>query len=237
MRYYWLWSLIILWTIILGSLALIISLFDPTRGKVISWFVRLWGRLILNTLGNPYQIQGLDRLNPKENYIFAANHSSSLDIPLLFGCLPYWLVPIAKIELKWVPFLGWVMQAGGHVFIDRSNHENAMRSMEKTKRSLLEKPRSVLLFPEGSRTLNGEIQPFKPGGLLLSIETGIPIVPVAVDGTFQSFRKGSKKFTKHKLLISLGEPISTSEYLLDNRKQLAKDIREAVLQVKSEINN
>ena len=84
MRYYWLWSLIILWTIILGSLALIISLFDPTRGKVVGWFVRLWGKLILNTLGNPYQIQGLDRLNPKENYIFAANHSSSLDIPLLF---------------------------------------------------------------------------------------------------------------------------------------------------------
>ena len=200
-----------------------------------SWFVRLWGRLILNTLGNPYHVQGLDQLKPKGNYIFAANHSSSLDIPLLLGCLPYWLVPIAKIELKWVPFLGWAMQAGGHVFIDRSNHENAMKSMEKTKRSLLEKPRSLLLFPEGTRTLNGEIQPFKPGGLLLSIETGMPIVPVAIDGTFQSFKKGSKQFTKRKLFISLGEPIKTSEYLVDNRRQLAMDVRKAVLQLKSKI--
>ncbi|MEC7848590.1 MAG: lysophospholipid acyltransferase family protein, partial [Candidatus Neomarinimicrobiota bacterium] len=106
-----------------------------------SWFTRLWGRLILITLRNPYKVKGLDLLDPNENYIFAANHSSSLDIPLLFGCLPYWLVPIAKIELKWIPFLGWAMQAGGHVFIDRNNHEKAMKSMSEIKRSLLAKPR------------------------------------------------------------------------------------------------
>ena len=94
----------------------------------------------------------------------------------------------------------------------------------------------IQIHKDGNFT-HGEIQSFKPGGLLLSIETGIPIVPVAIDGTFQSLRKGSKKFTKHKLILSLGEPISTSEYLLDDRKQLAKDVREAVLQLQSEIDD
>ena len=199
-----------------------------------SWFTWLWGRLILITLRNPYKVKGLDLLDPNENYIFAANHSSSLDIPLLFGCLPYWLVPIAKIELKWIPFLGWAMQAGGHVFIDRNNHEKAMKSMSEIKRSLLAKPRSILLFPEGSRTLNGDIQYFKPGGFLLGIETGMSIVPLAIFGTFQSFKKGSKQFKKHKLLLKVGEPISPSKYLMEDRKQLAKDVRDAVLRLKSE---
>ena len=233
MRYYWLWFVVILWTIILGSLALFIALFDPTRGKAVSWFTRLWSRFILVTLRTPYQVQGLDLLDPDENYIFAANHSSSIDIPLLFGCLPYWLVPIAKIELKWIPILGWAMQAGGHVFIDRSNHEKAMKSMDEIKHSLLVKPRSILLFPEGSRTLNGEIQPFKPGGLLLGIETGMLIVPIAISGTFESLNKGSKQFKKHKLLLKVGEPINSGSYQFDDRKQLAKDVRDAVLRLKS----
>ena len=103
-------------------------------------------------------------LDISKNYIFAANHASSLDIPLMLGYLPFWTVPIAKIELKWIPFLGWAMQMAGHVFVDRGNHENAMLSIKNIKRSLTKKPRSILVFPEGSRTDDGKINQFKSPG-------------------------------------------------------------------------
>jgi len=145
--------------------------FDFTRGKILSKIVRYWARIIFLSAGIKIKIIGLENLDSSKNYIFAANHSSSLDIPLMLGFIPFWIVPISKIELKWIPFLGWAMQMAGHVFVDRSKHENAMLSIKSIKNSLLKRPRSILLFPEGSRTKDGQIKQFKSGGLSLGIET------------------------------------------------------------------
>ena len=195
--------------------------FDFTRGKMLSKIVRYWARTIFLSAGKKTKIIGLENLDSSKNYIFAANHSSSLDIPLMLGFIPFWIVPISKIELKWIPFLGWAMQMGGHVFVDRRNHEKAMSSLKKAKESLTRRPRSILLFPEGSRTDDGQLKQFKSGGLSIAIEASIPVVPVAIYGTFESLNKSSWYFKNQKLVIKLGKPIYTKEYTNHDRKIFA----------------
>ena len=185
-------------------------------------------------MGIKTEITGLENLDISKNYIFASNHASSLDIPLLLGFLPFWIVPISKIELKWIPFLGWAMQAAGHVFVDRRDHDRAMLSIEKINKSLLKTPRSILIFPEGSRTNDGGVKRFKSGGLSLGISTQMPIVPVAIDGTFESLNKNSTKFIKKLLTITIGCPITTKTFKDKDRKKLTKIVYDEVKKIKYE---
>ena len=208
--------------------------FDFTRGKILSKIVRYWARIIFLSAGIKIKIIGLENLDSSKNYIFAANHSSSLDIPLMLGFIPFWIVPISKIELKWIPFLGWAMQMAGHVFVDRSKHEKAMLSIKSIKNSLLKRPRSILLFPEGSRTNDGQIKQFKSGGLSLGIQTKTPIAPVAIIGTFGSLKKGSKLFTNNLLIIKFGNPIDVTDYSEKDRKILANIVCDRVKELKND---
>ncbi len=208
--------------------------FDFTRGKILSKIVRYWARIIFLSAGIKIKIIGLENLDSSKNYIFAANHSSSLDIPLMLGFIPFWIVPISKIELKWIPFLGWAMQMAGHVFVDRSKHEKAMSSIKNIKKSLIKRPRSILLFPEGFRTKDGQVNQFKSGGLSLGIEAKLPIAPVAIIGTFDSLKKGSKLFINNLLIIKVGNPIDTRGYTEKDRKILANIVCDRVKELKND---
>jgi len=210
---------------------------DFTRGRILAGIVRIWAKSIFLFNGVKTEIIGLNNLDLRKNYIFAANHSSSLDIPLLLGFIPFWVVPIAKKELKWIPFLGWAMQMAGHIFIDRSNHEKAMSSIIKIKSSLMKRPRSILIFPEGSRTLDGEIKPFKSGGLSLGISTKMDIIPIGIIGTYDSLKKGSEKFINNKLILIFGEPIKINQYSNFDRKILAEKVRYDIKKIIESYNN
>ena len=150
----------------------------------------------------------------------------------MLGFIPFWLVPISKIELKWIPFLGWAMQMAGHVFVDRRNHEKAMSSIKRIKKSLINRPRSILLFPEGSRTSDGKLKRFKSGGLSLGIETKIAIVPVAIIGTYESLKKDSTSFINNLLIIKIGNPIDTIGYNEKDRKILSNLVHDRVKELK-----
>tara|TARA_B100001175_G_scaffold222673_1_gene189669 strand:+ start:2022 stop:2600 length:579 start_codon:yes stop_codon:yes gene_type:complete len=188
----------------------------------------LWGKFILFTCGIKYKVSGLNNIDSKINYIFAGNHTSMLDIPIAFSGLPYWLVPIAKIELKSVMLLGWVMKTAGHIFVDRNKSESALRILEKVKISLIEKPRSILLFPEGTRTIDGSLGQFKRGGLLLAIDTKMPIVPIAFIGSYEMFGKGSWSMKGHSVELRVGSPIDPNNYSYESRRELAQFVREKV---------
>ena len=222
------------WTILFGIAVILVSPFDFKNGRILGFIVRYWAKTIFKTMGIKIRINGLENLDISKNYIFASNHASSLDIPLLLGFLPFWVVPISKIELKWVPFLGWAMQAAGHVFVDRRDHDRAMMSIEKINESLLKIPRSILIFPEGSRTNDGAVKQFKSGGLGLGISTQISIVPIAIGGTFESLNKNSTKFLKKLLTINIGNPISTEIFENKDRKKLTKIVYEQVKKIKYE---
>lgn len=222
----------IICTVFFGIVVIVFSFFDFKNGKLVGHIVRCWARSIFVASRIKTKITGLENLDISKNYIFAANHASSLDIPLMLGYLPFWTVPIAKIELKWIPFLGWAMQMAGHVFVDRRNHENAMLSIENIKSSLIKKPRSILVFPEGSRTDDGKINQFKSGGLSIGIATKIPVAPVAINGTYESLKKGSKKFTRKILEIKIGKPVLTNTFSDEDRKRLSQIVREKVKALK-----
>ena len=226
----------IFWTISFGVAVILFSPFDYKKGRILGFIVKYWAKSIFKTMNINVRVIGLDKLDRNADYIFAPNHASSLDIPLILGFLPFWIVPISKIELKWIPFLGWAMQAAGHVFVDRSDHEKAMLSIAKIKNSLLKNPRSILIFPEGSRTNDGKVNQFKTGGLSIGISTKISIVPVAIEGTFESLSKHSKKFVNKLLTISIGSPIDTRKYSLDDRKDLANFVNAEVKMLKNELN-
>ena len=226
----------IFWTILFGVAVILFSPFDYKKGRILGFIVKYWAKTIFKTMNINVRVVGLNKLNRNADYIFAPNHASSLDIPLILGFLPFWIVPISKIELKWIPFLGWAMQAAGHVFVDRRDHEKAMLSIAKIKNSLLKNPRSILIFPEGSRTNDGKVNQFKTGGLSIGISTKISIVPVAIDGTFESLSKHSKKFVNKLLTINIGSPVDTRKYSLDDRKDLAMIVNSEVKKLKNELN-
>lgn len=226
----------IFWTILFGVAVILFSPFDYKKGRILGFIVKYWAKTIFKTMNINVRVIGLDKLDRNADYIFAPNHASSLDIPLILGFLPFWIVPISKIELKWIPFLGWAMQAAGHVFVDRRDHEKAMLSIAKIKNSLLKNPRSILIFPEGSRTNDGRVNQFKTGGLSIGISTKISIVPVAIEGTFESLSKHSKKFVNKLLTINIGSPVDTRKYSLDDRKELAIIVNSEVKKLKNELN-
>jgi len=226
----------IFWTISFGLAVILFSPFDYKKGRILGFIVKYWAKTIFKTMNINVRVIGLDKLDRNADYIFAPNHASSLDIPLILGFLPFWIVPISKIELKWIPFLGWAMQAAGHVFVDRRDHEKAMLSIAKIKNSLLKNPRSILIFPEGSRTNDGKVNQFKTGGLSIGISTKISIVPVAIEGTFESLSKHSKKFVNKLLTINIGSPLDTRKYSLDDRKNLAIIVNSEVKKLKNELN-
>ena len=226
----------IFWTILFGVAVILFSPFDYKKGRILGFIVKYWAKTIFKTMNINVRVIGLDKLDRNADYIFAPNHASSLDIPLILGFLPFWIVPISKIELKWIPFLGWAMQAAGHVFVDRRDHEKAMLSIAKIKNSLLKNPRSILIFPEGSRTNDGKVNQFKTGGLSIGISTKISIVPVAIEGTFESLSKHSKKFVNKLLTINIGSPVDTRKFSLDDRKDLAIIVNSEVKKLKNELN-
>ena len=232
MYFFWLITVTVFWTIFFGIIIIVVFPFDITRGKILSKIVKSWARFIFLSSGIKTKIIGLENLDYSKNYIFAANHSSSLDIPLMLGFIPFWLVPISKIELKWIPFLGWAMQMAGHVFVDRRNHEKAMSSIKRIKKSLINRPRSILLFPEGSRTSDGKLKRFKSGGLSLGIETKIAIVPVVIIGTYESLKKDSTSFINNLLIIKIGNPIDTIGYNEKDRKILSNLVHDRVKELK-----
>ena len=228
MRILWASIWTVIWTIVFGLSGIFLTYFESNKGRILGHCARLWGKFILFTCGIKYKVSGLNNIDSKINYIFAGNHTSMLDIPIAFSGLPYWLVPIAKIELKSVMLLGWVMKTAGHIFVDRNKSESALRILEKVKISLIEKPRSILLFPEGTRTIDGSLGQFKRGGLLLAIDTKMPIVPIAFIGSYEMFGKGSWSMKGHSVELRVGSPIDPNNYSYESRRELAQFVREKV---------
>ena len=233
MRTIWVVFNLIFWTILLGIMGLVLSIFE-WKGKIFGKIAHIWSKLILASAGVKYSVYGLDNLDSKQNYVFAGNHESPFDIPLAFAGIKHHLISISKIEYKWIPIFGWAMQAAKHIFIDRHNHAKALESLRKAALSIKNNPRSILLFPEGTRSLDGKIHKFKKGGLLLAIETQLAVVPIALCGTSAVAVKGARKLKSASIELRIGKPIDTNGMTYNDRNLLTDKVYKAVVLLKSE---
>jgi 1-acyl-sn-glycerol-3-phosphate acyltransferase len=181
---------IVIITIVFASLALIASLIDRS-GKVYHFLGKVWAKLLLWIAGVKVEVIGLENINPDENYVYVANHCSGFDIPVVMASIPGQMRIVFKKELTKIPLFGWQLRIGPYILIDRENPAKAMESLEIAKKKM-EKGASVLLFAEGTRSQDGNIQPFKRGAFTLATRSGKKIVPLTIKGTFEILPK--KKF-------------------------------------------
>jgi 1-acyl-sn-glycerol-3-phosphate acyltransferase len=198
------------------------SLFEK-RGYFAHWCARTWSRLILKTTGVRVTVTGLDRLVPGRTYVFVANHQSIYDIPILFWSLPYQLRIIAKQSLGSFPFLGWHLRRTGHMLVDRRRPDRA-RIFGWASR-LTSNGLSLIVFPEGTRSVDGRVATFKGGSFYLALEAGLPIVPLSIVGSRHVMLKGRLATYPGDVKLIVHDPIDTQSLSGSDPKAFAARVR------------
>lgn len=195
---------------------------------------RFWAPMHWRIAGSRMIVEPLPDLDWSKPHFFLMNHQSALDIPCAFAALPVNIRFIAKHVLKYVPFLGWYMAMTGMIFINRSHHREAVKSLKQAGERI-RSGKSVLAFPEGTRSRDGLIHPFKKGPFVLAIEAQVPIVPIAIDGSFQSMSRGWIWLRRHDIRVKVGQPVETKGLKDEDRDALLRRVRGAIIQLHREI--
>ncbi len=217
--------LIYLYTIILGTLSLLSSLFDRD-GRIQHKFARLWSWLILKTTLSPVRVRGLEHI-PSRACVFSLNHISALDIPVIYVHLPFPFRIMAKKELFRYPFMGWHLKRSGQIPIDRESARASMRSLSLAVQAL-RAGMPLVVFPEGGRSATGQVQPFMSGGFYAAIKAGAAVVPVAIVGTYEVLPMNSFHIRPGKIELVIGEAISTAGLNPRDMDALAVRVQKAV---------
>ena len=218
--------LIYLYTVVMGTLSLVLSLRDP-EGRKQHWCASRWSRMIVRTVCVRVRVHGARNIREGESYVFLSTHQSYMDIPVMLGYLPAQLRIAAKREVFQIPFLGWHMRRGGHISINRGSTQEAVESLRRASREI--RPGvSVFLYPEGTRTRDGSLQPFKKGGFKFALQTRLPIIPVTIVGTRRVLPRDSIIFRPDTVDMYLDAPIPTAG--LDDRDipTLMQTVRDAM---------
>ncbi len=218
--------LIYLYTALLGTLSLLSSFFDHS-GSIQHKFARLWSWLILRTSSTPLVIEGLDRIAAGSPAIYAANHSSALDIPVLYVGLPFQFRILAKIELFRLPFLGWHLKRSGQIPIDRSDARHSLRSLSSAAQTVKE-GMPLVVFPEGGRSTDARIQPFLGGTFYVAIKAQVPIIPMAIIGTYEALRMNSYVICPTPFRLIIGDPIPTTGLHSRDMEALSARVHQAM---------
>ncbi len=218
--------MIALYTVFWGVVGCAVGLFDRS-GEGTLWVARRWVAWILATCRVEIECDGLERIDLTRSHVFMSNHQSVCDIAAIVSTLPVSWRFVAKRELLWVPFFGWVLGLGGHVIVDRGNREKALRSLKRAA-TRIRTGTSVIIFPEGTRSDSGTLGSFKSGGFHLAIEAGVPIVPISVSGSRRITPKRSLRIESGPVRIRYGTPIPTQGLVLERRGWLKEQVRLAI---------
>src|SRR5688572_24845485 len=216
---------IAIYTIVLGTLSLLSSLFDRS-GYLAHWCARMWSRLILATSGVRVVARGLERLEPGRTYVFVSNHQSIYDIPILFWSLPHQLRIIAKESLGNFPFLGWHLRRTGHMLVDRRRPDRSKIFGWASR--LTSSGLSLIVFPEGTRSRDGRVARFKGGSFYLALEAGLPVVPLSVIGSRHVMLKGRLATYPGDVRLVVHEPIDTRDLAGTDAKAFGERVRRVI---------
>ena len=221
-------NLIFLYTAVLASISVLGSVFDPS-GRWQHGIARLWAWSILKTAGVRVRVEGLENLNSQQTAIFCVNHPSAMDIPILLATLPVQFRFLAKRELFQLPFLGWFLRRAGHVSVKRMRPHEAMLSFEEAA-AKVRQGTSVVLFPEGHRNRRGtEMLPFKSGSFYLAISSGVPVLPITLNGTRHTHQPDTLHVRSGPTEMIIHPPIPTAGLTRDDVPMLSARVRQAIL--------
>jgi 1-acyl-sn-glycerol-3-phosphate acyltransferase len=213
------------YTIVLGSISLFSTLIDRT-GNFAHRCARAWASLILKTTGVRVRVSGLEHLQAGRSYVFAANHQSIYDIPIVFTSIPFQLRIVAKDSLGRIPFMGWHLRRAGHLLVDRRNPGADI--VEKMRR-LVGESSSLIVFPEGTRSVDGTVGRFKKGSFLVAVDAGLPVVPVSIRGSRHVMKKGRLMVCRGEVELTIHPPIPTGDVPREQVLHFAGRVREIVV--------
>jgi 1-acyl-sn-glycerol-3-phosphate acyltransferase len=219
--------LVVLYTLVLGSVAIVLCLLVPGGGALMP-LGRVWSRLVLGSARVRVRASYDARLDPRRACVYASNHQSQFDIPALVVTMPADFRMVAKRSLLYVPVFGWALWLAGFVFVNRSNRDQAIRSLKRAARRL-HRGTSIVVFAEGTRSRDGGLLPFKRGGFVMAIEAGVPVVPVAIRGGRHILPKGSLRVRPGTIEVHFGAPLETSGYDYESRDALMEEVRRAIV--------
>jgi 1-acyl-sn-glycerol-3-phosphate acyltransferase len=216
---------IAVFTIVLGTISVLSSLVDSS-GDFGHRCARAWAWLVLKTTGVDVSVRGAEQLDPRRSYVFASNHQSIYDIPIVFTALPLQLRIVAKASLGNFPFLGWHLRRTGHLLVDR---KNPGAGVVKKMARLVSGAKSLIVFPEGTRSMDGTVARFKAGMFLVAIDAGLPVVPVSIAGSRHVMLKGRLMTCPGRVTLTVHEPILTAGVGRQGARDLAERVRGIVI--------
>jgi 1-acyl-sn-glycerol-3-phosphate acyltransferase len=194
-------------TVICGSISLLVSLADK-NGRIQHRIARFWAQAVVWGTGCSITVRGMENLRSQRVAVYASNHTSYMDTPVIFGTLPFQFRILAKKELWPIAFIGWYLNRSGQIPIDTANPHATLSSLSlgvKTLRS----GTSLFVFPEGGRTATGELKPFLSGAAYLAIRAQVPLVPIALTGVYDLLPIHTRHLYPGELTVHVGEPIET----------------------------
>jgi 1-acyl-sn-glycerol-3-phosphate acyltransferase len=218
--------LIWIYTLVLGIVSLPVSLLGD-KARILHRFARFWSQLIMKTILSPVEVIGRGKLATSQPRVYAVNHASALDIPLLYVCLPFQFRIAFKSELLAYPIVGWHLKRSGQICIDQQNPSRAIGSIRSALKSL-KSGMPLVIFPEGGRTPDGEIKPFMAGAFFLAIKAQVDVVPVALLGTFELLPMNTYHIKCRPLEMRVGDPISTAGLTLRDMDVLSSKVQKAM---------
>jgi len=208
LRSYFVWTpLVWLYTLVLGCVSLVVSLFDPT-GERQQRVARLWSQMILWTVGAKVQVEGLEKIDTSKPQVYAVNHLSAFDIPVLYTHLPFQFRILAKKELFRYPFMGWHLRRSGQIPVVLENPKASVRSLNLAV-AAIRKGNSLVIFPEGGRSPNGQLQAFMGGAFYAAVKAQVDVVPIVLVGTYEMLKMNSYHIKPGPVQMVVGSPIST----------------------------
>jgi 1-acyl-sn-glycerol-3-phosphate acyltransferase len=213
-------------TMVCGSVSLLVSLMDK-GGRAQHRIARFWARSVVFFAGSSLKVRGQENLRKHPVAVYAANHTSYMDTPVVFGALPFQFRILAKKELWPIAFIGWYLDRSGQIPIDTRNPHSTLSSLGVGVKAL----RSgipLFVFPEGGRTPNGELQSFLSGAAYLAIRAQVPLVPIALSGVYDLLPIHTRHLYPGELTLTAGEPIDTKGMTVRQTDELTERLRTAI---------
>ena len=216
-------------TIPAASATIVVAIFH-SNSPAIYWIIRWWAKSIVSAAGIDLKAENVELIESGQRYIIVANHYSYFDIPCIFAAIPQPIRFMAKVSLFKIPIFGWALARAGFIPIDRQNRRTAVKSFDLAAERI-RKGNTIVIFPEEGRTREKKMRPFQRGAFLLALKSEQPIVPVAIDGTYEVFPATRWRVTPGVVTIKVGTPLPTAGQTLRAKDRLLTESRAQIHQM------